>query len=250
MRIIIIEDEPPAVARLVSAVRRCDPSIEIAATLGSVRDATDWLRRNPAPELILADIELSDGSALAIFDAVPTTSPVVFCTAYDEYVTEALARNGIDYLLKPIEPERLERALAKYARLRQHFAGQLAGLARELQRPDEPARHRRRLVVRRGVELRSIAVSDVAYFTTEHKLVLLVTVDGTSYVVDKPLSELADELDPDEFFRANRQVLVRHSAVVSFRPRGKGRLAVLLEPTAEVVVSQENARRFRDWLDR
>jgi two-component system, LytTR family, response regulator len=251
IRVAIIEDERPAREHLDRAVRRAEASAEVVAQLDSVAAAVDWLRSNPAPDLVLADIQLSDGLALDIFEAVDVGCPVVFCTAYDEYLTEAMRHNGIDYLLKPIRDRDVADALDKYRRLGEHFGARLRAFAGAMRSAAEPARQR--LLVRSGEDdFVAVPLSRIAYFEVEDKLVALVTVDGARYAVDRPLSELEAELSPSDFFRLNRQYLVQARAVERFRPYFKGRLVVDLVPAArvEVVVSQENAARFRAWMDR
>lgn len=245
IRIVLLEDEQPARERLEQAVMRAAADARIEVALASVAQAVEWLTTHPAPDLILADIQLSDGLSLEIFDRVAVDCPVVFCTAYEEYLVDAMGRFGIDYLLKPIRDADLAGALAKYRRLEAHFAGRLRELGTAIAR-----QHRRRLVVRRRDGFAAISLDDVAYFVVDDKLVDVVTRDGKRFGVDRALGELEAELDPDEFFRVNRQYLVRAAAVAGFRPFIKGRLLVDLAPPAagDVVVSQENASRFRIWL--
>src|SRR5436190_8846904 len=122
MKVIIIEDERPAAEKLLKAIQKADPSIEVAAMLNSVKSSVEWLQQNPLPELLFMDIDLGDGLSFKIFDEVNITSPIIFCTAYDEYWQEAFEHNSIDYLLKPIKQDKLEIALGKYDKLKQHFA--------------------------------------------------------------------------------------------------------------------------------
>ena len=134
MRVAIIEDEKPAARSLERTLRAADPSLVVAAILGSVASALAWLRTHPEPDLIFMDIALTDGLSFAIFDQHPLACPVIFTTAFDEYWQEAFEHNGIDYLLKPIRPEKLTATLAKYDTLRRHFTppvglATLAGLA-------------------------------------------------------------------------------------------------------------------------
>ena len=250
MEVLLIEDEPPAMARLVEAVRASAPRARIVGTLGSVADSIGWLRSHRAPDLILMDIQLSDGSSLDILRAVEVTSPVVVITAYDQYVLEALGLNCIDYLLKPLKGERLAAALDKYLRLKSHFVGDLPGLLRSLGASSE--RRRDRVLARKGIDFVSVPVAETAYFFTEHKLVFLRDRQGVQYLVDRPLSELEAELEPASFFRLNRKYLAHVDAVRRFRPAEKGRLQVVLhpEPAEAVLVSQERAGAFRDWLGR
>ena len=118
MRVLILEDEPPAAAQLVAAIHRWDPDVRVAAVIETVRGAVDALRAGPEPDLLFADVRLADGLSLRVFDEVAVRCPVVFATAYDAHVVEALERNAIDYLLKPLHPARVAQALDKYLRLR------------------------------------------------------------------------------------------------------------------------------------
>jgi DNA-binding LytR/AlgR family response regulator len=253
LRVMILEDEPPAAAQLVDALHAWDPAAEVVAVAQSVREAVAALRRSAEPDLVLADIRLADGLSFKVFEEVPLDCPVIFATAYDEHVITALEHNGIDYLLKPIQPARVAQALDKYARLRQHFGGRVLALARTLAGEPAPAPAPERLLARRGPSLIAIPITDAAWFTTEHKLTLLVQRDGTRLIVDESLGALETRLAPGQrFFRANRQFLVQVDAVASFRSAGKGRLLLTLRPPADddVLVSQEAAPSFRAWIER
>jgi len=240
--IVILEDEAPARQRLEAALRRVAPGAEVVAAHASVAQAVAWFAAHPAPDLVLADIQLSDGLSFEVFaDGVP--APIVFCTAYDEYVVEAIASGGIDYLLKPIKDDALARALANYQRLEAHFAERVQRVAAQLQAP-------RRILARSRDGFVAIAVDQIAYFTLDDKQSEVVTRDAQRYAVDQTLGELEAMLDGRAFFRVNRQYLVAAAAVTGFRSFFKGKLLVDLSPPAQgdVVVSQENAARFRAWL--
>jgi two-component system LytT family response regulator len=181
-----------------------------------------------------------------VFDEVRLSCPVVFTTAYDDYVMKAMERNAIDYLLKPIEERRLAQALDKYLRLREHFGGKLSALAGELSRqPSEPAR----VLARRGAGFVAVSLDRVAWFTTEHKQTMLVERGGKRLMVDETLGELETRLGT-RVFRLNRQYLACAESIVGFESAGKGRLLVTLEPRTEddVIVSQEAAAAFRAWI--
>jgi two-component system, LytTR family, response regulator len=248
MDLLLIEDEPLALARLEEGVREYDPAVRIVATLGSVAESIDWLRRHRHPDLVLMDVQLSDGLSLEVLRAVPLACPVVMVTAYDEYVLEALAHSCIDYLLKPVRQERLAQALDKYVRLRSHFAGDLPRLLRTLVGPGP--RPSDRILVRKGLDFVSIPMEDVAFFFAEHKLVFLCDRRGTRYLVDRPLADLEKNLDPARFFRLNRRYLAHVEAILRFRPGKKGRIEVTLAPAPRepVAVSQERALAFRAWI--
>lgn len=248
MKILIIEDEEPASERIGAMVREFDPAIHILATLRSVKESLEWLRSHAAPDLIIVDIQLNDGLSLEIFKTNPAPSPLIFTTAYDEYLMKAFEFNSIDYLLKPIQKEKLHNALSKYLKLKQHFTGNLVSLFEQLR--DGSTSSPQRLIVKKGTDFVTVKADDVAYFYTEHKIVFLVDNVGKRYIVDKPLAELESQLDKTLFFRVNRKYLVHANAVTRFKPYEKGRVVIELQPPVgeEIVISQENASEFKQWI--
>jgi DNA-binding LytR/AlgR family response regulator len=246
MTILVLEDEAPARAWLTQVLARHRPGAAITA-LASVADALAWLAGHPAPELIVADIQLADGLSLEIFEHAQPGCPVIFTTAYDEYLIDAMQRDGIAYLLKPLREDDVAGALAKYDRLESHFTARVRGLREAIERPRTGAP--RRLVARRRDGFVVLSLDDIAYFVVVDKLVEVVARDGRRFDVDQTLGELERDL-AGEVFRVNRQYLVHASAIAGFRPFVKGKLLIELAPatTDEVVVSQENAARFRAWL--
>ena len=236
MRIVIAEDERPAREKLAAAIRHAAPDAEIVAELTSVADTVQWLERNPPPDLLFLDIQLTDGRSFEVLERMPVNCPVVFATAYDEYAMQAFETSGIDYLLKPVRPERVAAAIEKYRKLRGHFI--------------RPAAQRDRFLVRKGIDFVSIKTSNIAYVFTSDKLVFLMTRNGARHMLDRPLADLEPELIPQRFLRVNRAYLVHIDSVVRCRPYGKGKLLLELQPPAseEVVVSQERAGAVREWL--
>lgn len=250
MKILIIEDEKPAVKNLTQMIHEYDPAINIVAEIGTVRDAMQWLERNEQPDLILLDIQLSDGMALEIFKHRPVSCPVIFTTAYDEHILEAFNYNCIDYLLKPIKQQKLNSALDKYLNLKNHFTQNLLTLLNDL--TENKSRYKKRISVKKGLDFQSIKIEDIAFFYTEYKMVFLITHKREKFVVDKPLSDLENELSPEAFFRINRKYLASINAISKFKPYEKGRLLVELSPQVreEIIISQEKAASFKKWMDR
>jgi len=249
IRVFIIEDETPARDRLALLLTALTPPCAVIGAADSIAAAAKWLRVNPAPDLIFADIQLGDGLSLELFKSTPPPCPVVFTTAHDAYLLEAFAAQGIAYLLKPVKPAALAAAVQKYHALGRHFTMSLASLAATLTPPER----RQRILAQRGTSFQPVAIADIAYFFSENKLTFLVTRTGEKCLVNEPLTTLAVELDPAQFFRVNRNYLVHASAVKSFSSVGKGRLAVQLQPRPadeEVQVSQETAADFRAWAGR
>lgn len=265
--IVILEDEPLARERLEAMLQRVAPELEIAGALSSVGAALEWFRAHPAPDLVLADIELSDGTSFELFEQAALACPVVFCTAHDARAIEAMSAGGIDYLLKPIQEGELARALGRYRRLEEHFTerperGERAERSDQAERSERRERADRlrsvarqvgepqRILARRRDGFVALPLERVAYFAVDEQQADVVTRDGLRFAIDQTLAELEASLDPARFFRANRQYLVAASSVEGFRPHLKGKLQLALcpAPPCEVIVSQENAARFRAWL--
>lgn len=249
MTVLIIEDEPLAAQALARLLGELAPELRQEPPLATVGAALARLAAAPAPALVMLDVHLADGLCFELFDALPRDTPVIFTTAYDEYALRAFEVYGLDYLLKPIRPERLELALAKWRRLggRAPAARPTAAQVTEQFRSQ---RWRERFLVAQGSAMRTVAVDQVAYFVKEH-VVRLVTRDGQGYTLDQTLDELEGQLSPARFFRLNRQVLAQVDAIGLVHRGSKGRLEVDLRPplAAPAVVSQERASLFRDWLD-
>ena len=249
MKLFLVEDEAPARERLIETIARVEPAARIAGVAASVREARDWLAAHPPPDLLLLDVQLADGLSFELFATNAVACPAIFATAYDEFVLEAFRANAIDYVLKPVGDEALARAFAGYRRLESHFAAaDVARVAAALATP--AARPRRRILARSGAGFVSLQLDEVAWFVSVDKATFAVGSDGLRHGVDPTLAELEAELDPERFFRVNRQVIVAAAAVRGFRPSGRGRLELQLVPAATTTVSvtPERAAAFRTWL--
>lgn len=249
MRILIVEDEKPASQKLQKALQKCSVRAEIAACTGSICESVQWLRDNPAPDLIFMDIQLSDGVSFRIFDQVQISCPVIFITAFDEYWQTAFEHNSIDYLLKPVKQEKLEAALAKFEKLKQYFSTHLRQLQQWQQQP-QGTQYKKRFLIKRGADYVSVKTDELAYFYATHKLVCLVDTKGQKYILDESLADIERQLDPMQFFRINRKYLVNQSAIRRIRSYPKSKLQLDLEPTVseDVIISQENVAGFKQWM--
>jgi len=245
MKVLIIEDELPARAKLVAMLTALNPSIQILAKLGSVKDTIRWLAENPEPDLAFVDIQLSDDHSFEIFRQHPVKCPLIFTTAYDKYLMESFEFNSIDYLLKPITQEKLKRALEKVIKLEQHFVQNslLRLLEHEQKKPVG------RLLAKKGSEYLSLPWDEIAFIFTEHKISFLKDCEGRQYILDKNLTELEGELDPKLFFRLNRKYIAHIRAIEKFKS-DNGKIKIFLKPEVkeEVHVSKEMAGEFRRWM--
>ena len=284
MKTIIIEDEKPAAEKLQKALLKCSPSVQVAAILGSVRTACEWLQKHDAPELIFMDIDLTDGLSFKIFEEVNIDCPIIFTTAYDEYWQEAFEHNSIDYLLKPIKQDKLEAALKKYEKLKQHFAfnyrqlldmgpdkqpGSAPGLTGSAETRATGMGHavpmaqgmnttstsntdwKKRFLVKRGTDYISIKTDEIAYFYAAQKLVCLVDSKSQKFILDQSLADLEKQLDPSQFYRANRKYLINLNAIKRIKtyPKSKLQLEIQPAPSEEIIISQENAAAFKAWME-
>lgn len=246
---IIIEDEKPAIELLISMLNEVDKTIHIEAVLSTVKETRDYLMSEPNADLIFSDVQLSDGYS---FEALKNRNhhiPVIFVTGFDEFIINAFACNGIEYLLKPITKEDIQNALVKYRMFEKHFTehnNKLNNLFRHLE-----TRKRSRLIVRKGIEHIALKFEDIVLFYTENKVVYVVDKDGKKYMGDKNLSEMEAELDDINFFRANRQYIINLNYIKGFKSVEKVKLSVemlLSEKLCPVIISQENSSQFREWI--
>lgn len=249
MKAIIIEDEKPAAEKLLKAIQLADPSIEVIAMLHSVADSIQWLQDNPMPGLLFVDIELGDGLSFKIFDNVNITSPVIFCTAYDEYWQEAFEHNSIDYLLKPVKQEKLEAALNKYDKLKQYFA---TGVTQMMQNVAAGGNniYKKRFLVKRGADYISVKTEDIAYFYATHKVICMIDSKNQKFILDQSLADIEKQLDPAQFYRVNRKYLLNLNAIKKIKSYPKSKLQLQLEPVTneEIIISQENVGAFKEWM--
>lgn len=250
MKCVIIEDEKPAAEKLMSLLAVCSQQVYVDVVLGSVKEAIGWLQQHATPELIFMDIELSDGLSFKIFEEINVECPVIFTTAYDEYWQEAFEHNSIDYLLKPIKPEKLEAALKKYQKLKQHFTASYKTLADWPETPSQPGSYKKRFLVKRGTDYVSIKAEEVAYFYATHKLVCMVDGTGQKFIMDQSLADIETQVDPAVFYRVNRKYLVNMSAIKRIKSYPKSKLLLEIAPqvSEEIIISQENAAAFKQWM--
>lgn len=247
MKVLIVEDESMAQMSLARALTRQFPDMQIVGATGSVRDTVDWLRApGNAVDVIFMDVELSDGNCFEIFRQVDVTARVIMTTAYDNYAVRAFEVNSIDYLLKPIDPAALGRAVE---RCRARGGGFDPGaLMNALRGPRE---YKQRYIVRFNDRIVPVSTADIAYFYSEEKNTYLVTCDDSSYVVDQSLDILSEELDVRRFFRISRNCIISMPSIVNVVKYLGNRLKINARPRPpfEMVVSRSRVDDFLKWLE-
>ena len=251
MRVVIVEDEALASERLKKMVLSYDKDIEILAQLESVEDSINWFSKNTHPDLIFLDIHLEDDLSFAIFDKIKVSSPVIFTTAFDEYAIKAFKLKSIDYLLKPISQEELNTALKKYMEMTgEKNTGRDFHLLYDLIVKKE--NYRERFSVKVGQKIKSFSVRDVSYFKSESGFTTAYLNDGKTFCLDSSLDNLSKELNPADFFRINRQMLVSLDSIkeVHILSTSRLKLDITPAPDEDALVSIDRGPSFKKWLER
>jgi len=252
MDIVIIEDELLAAERLQMLIKNYDPSINILACLESIEEAVQWLQTKPAPDLLFVDIHLSDGHSFEIFKKVNLQKPVIFTTAFDNYALEAFQLFSIDYILKPVTAEALAAAINKYKSITNNIAATNYALLSDQVKENFNTRYKNRFLAKVGQRSFFIRAADVAYFMADNKIVYLVDNDGNRFIINYTIEKLEPLLDPHDFFRLNRKIIVHSNAIEQVKPYFNNRLKIVLKAVKtneDMVVSRERVTIFKSWAD-
>ncbi|WP_316734945.1 LytTR family DNA-binding domain-containing protein [Pedobacter aquatilis] len=244
--IIIIEDEKPNADRLVRLLRAQIPNVNILAVLDSISESVKWFQNNACPDVVMMDVRLTDGLSFGIFEKVSIDCPVIFTTAYDEYALQAFKHNGIDYLLKPIESEELEKSLNKLSKAGALYDdGALNRLLTEL----KPKNYKNKFLLPFRDGFKVIDVSDILYIEMDNRIATAYLKNGAEAILPNSLEEIEEQLDPKLFFRANRQFIIHVNAVKQLLNYFNGKLKVLLkDKDVEVIVSRDKSAGLKEWL--
>jgi DNA-binding LytR/AlgR family response regulator len=256
MNAVIIEDENLIARELKNKIADVAPDISVLETLPSLKTSRKWFMENAEPDLIFADIQLSDGVSFELFEKFELKCPVIFTTAYDEYAIRAFKVNGVDYLLKPVDIDELKKAVDKCRNLLQQkpaMPTNLQELMQVLQNPSANTKlYKEKFVVKVRHNWLPVLTKDIACFVREN-LNYLVTFSGEKYIVDYvTLEEIEELLDPTLFYRANRQSIIHINAIQSIKPHENQKLTLTLKDPLKMEqdVSREKAPGFKKWFER
>ena len=253
MKIVIIEDESRTAKELASMLNNLDNSLEIKAIIPSVAAGLKWFSENEKPDLIFSDIQLGDGLSFEIFTEVQIQTPIIFCTAFDKYAIRAFESNSVDYLLKPIEEETLAKSLDKFNRFKEHLILNAAGhrrIAAALSREPDP-KFKQRLLVHYQDKIIPVKTMDIRFIYATGGSTVLYTDSENSYPIQYTIEQLEKLLDPDQFFRANRQFIINRDAVKNIEHYSNRKLHIQTEqqPPENIVVSKLKASAFLNWIE-
>ncbi len=252
MDILIIEDEQLAQERMQFLVKAYDASINIMGCLESVEETVQWLNTKPHPDLLLMDIHLSDGQSFDIFKRTNTQKPIIFTTAYENYAIEAFQLFSIDYILKPVTAEALAAAINKYRNLATAFAPKDYQLLMEQVKDNFSKNYKNRFLAKVGQRLFFIPTNEVAYFAADNKIVFLIDREGNRFVINTTIEKLETELNPKEFFRLNRKIIINACAIGQVKPYQSNRLKLHVKGITaqeEIIISRERVADFKQWAD-
>ncbi len=244
---IIIEDEKLTAERLEQLVES-NTEVKILATLSSMKSSIKWLKENSLPEIIFLDIQLGDGTGFDVLDSIDSYPHVIFTTAFDQYILEAFKHNSLDYILKPVQPDDLIRAVEKYDKI--HSSTELSHTFDQLN-AHLFKKFKRKFLVKIGLKYRSVGIDEIAYFQSQDSITYINSTEGNSWIIDNSLDELENLLDPQLFFRVNRHTIVKEDRIATIDSYFNSRLSLELNPSCSenVIVSREKVKKFKEWLD-
>jgi DNA-binding LytR/AlgR family response regulator len=251
MKVLIIEDEIMAQRSLTRLLAQYHPDMDVVGTASSVSGAVAWLK-DPANsvDVIFMDVELADGICFEIFRQVDIKAKVIMTTAYDSYALKAFEAGSIDYLLKPVDADALQRAVARVRQSRSNI--DVDALMKLIDNTAAPKKeYKERYIIRINDRILPLNISDIAYVYSEEKNNYLVTFDEQRYIIDSSLDVINEDLNPDNFFRISRSCIISMKAIRSIiKQTGRLRITASPESPFEMTVSRSRVDDFLEWLEK
>lgn len=253
-KVLIIEDEQKAARELKVMLDRIRQDVEIVNIIGSVEASINWLQKYDPPDLIFSDIQLSDGTSFDIYAKVKVSSPIIFCTAFDEYMLKAFEANGIAFLLKPIKESKVAESLRKYDDLKSVFSKdyyQAYHRQIEVLLSQFRSSYVKTLLVNARDKIFPLKVEEVAYFYYNEGVVVVCLFNNKQYFIQETMEDLELKLNPTQFYRANRQYIINRNSIVEIERYFSRKLIVhlFIKNPYQVVISKLKASHFLNWLE-
>ncbi|MBS1742546.1 MAG: response regulator transcription factor [Bacteroidetes bacterium] len=252
MNVLIIEDEPLAAQRLKLLLQQYDEHIQVDASLESIEETVQWLQQKPHPDLLLMDIQLSDGHSFEIFNQVRLDKPVIFTTAYDSFALAAFQHYSVDYILKPVTLEALAAAIRKYQAMPSVFSKQVMNNWTSSLSEFFLPKYKDRFLAKVGQRTFFIQTDEVAYFFADNKTAYLTDADNNRFVVNYTIDKIETLVDPHLFFRINRKIIVHSKMIEAVKPFPGNRLKLNMKnvsATEEFIISRERVIAFKQWAE-
>ena len=253
IRVVIIEDEIPAQKKLKRFLEEIDNSTKVIAEIGTVSEAIEFLKKENSIDLILSDIELQDGNSFEIYQEVTVLCPIIFTTAYNQFLMDAFETNGIEYLLKPFSMERFKKAWDKFLLLKKSTSvddNLLSKLTQLLNnRTEKTFKNRFSISSKQGTYF--LETSDILFFSAEEGVVFAVDKQNKKHLLSySSLKEIEETVDNSQFFRINRSEIVNKSHIERIQRYSKNAVSIKLTGyNQHLVTSQSNTGSFRNWIE-
>lgn len=250
--VLIIEDEIKTARELQRNIEKTFDDVIVVAILSTITDSVRWLKENAEPDIIFSDIQLADGLSFEICKRVSIKSPIIFCTAFDEYAIDAFKTFSIDYLLKPIDEEKLVQSINKYKLLKQTFTeANTSENIRNFLESDVTQPYKKTMLIYHQEKIIPVKAETIAYFHYELGNVYLQTFEGKKYFINQTLDEVENTVNPQLFFKANRQFIINRTAILTIENYYTRRLLVkLIMPTSEaIIISKTKSPLFLKWIE-
>ena len=248
MKVAIVEDEALSQKFLEKLIHKKYPDINIVKVLDTVKSSIEYFQKENV-DLIFMDIQLRDGYCFKIFEEVEIKTPIIFTTAYDEYALKAFEVNSISYILKPLDEDKLEKAIDKLFKISP--PNNNANLQNLLSTLNPEIKYKKRITIKLGDRIIIVEEKDIAYFIAENRTCYLYTKDNDKYIVDFSLDTILSQLNPKTFFRISRDCITAFSSIKDIKRYYKGRLSISLIPDygKSIIISKERVSDFMEWLN-
>ncbi|MFA7421665.1 MAG: LytTR family DNA-binding domain-containing protein [Melioribacteraceae bacterium] len=252
MNILIIEDEPQTANVLAEIIAKIEPKSNIVGILESVEESIEYLSESTSqPDLIFMDIQLADGLSFEIFSKAKVKCPVIFCTAYEQYTMQAFKTNGVEYILKPIKEKDVEEAFKKIEKLQQSFRADTDIINRIKEALSEQKQYKSTILIQLKESFVPLAVENISLFLLNNEMTYAYTFDNQRHAVLKPISEIENEINPDQFYRINRQMLLNRKAIKEIQPYFNRKVIIKtsLNMNEQIIVSRLKVSDFMKWVE-
>ena len=250
MRVVIIEDEKLSAEHLTILLQKIDSSIIVMKYFDTITVSVTAFKEGLNADLIFMDIHLADGNSFEIFNQIELEIPIIFTTAFDNYAIQAFKQNSIDYLLKPIALQELQFAMEKFKKQQQlgnkDIISSIATAYQQLNKE-----YKTRFLVKSGQTIDTIKTEEIHHFETKESLSFLVTNKGNHHLIDYTLDQLESMLQPKNFFRINRKIILNIHSIEKVNTYFNSRLSIstkFLDSDARIV-SRDRVNDFKKWLD-
>lgn len=248
MKILIIEDEPRAVNQLQKLLYNSKLDFQILEIIDTVEDAVIWFQKNTTPDLVFMDIQLADGLSFEIFQKIEVTAPIIFTTAFDQYAIQAFKVNSIDYLLKPIQQNDLDTALAKFFKSNKQTVA--PNILKELLSSMQTSQMRSGILVKEGSGFVQVRISELLYMYSQDSITFGIT-NTKRFIIDETIDQLFNTLDQTKFYRINRGQIISKISIQKIEPyfNHRVKLSISNPRDQEFIVSRQKTSDFKEWLN-